>query len=555
MAPHVASPIAPDTAAWQRLAMGNGWTAWASLYANLSAQQSRLQALLDGIGGPDTALVEIARGLYGHGGFLAHKPGCAVAMTDVVAAVPLYFAGEGSGTRLGADGNAVAAAAGARGRDAQAAFQLGLAGYTIGRRTLIPGLQSLKPGEIVTVDGSGRRHIRYARYLGAPDEAIDPADPLVMARHNEALLGEIERLAREGRGRTIMIPLSGGLDSRAIASGLKLLGCANVVCFSYGLPGNHEAEGAKRVAERLGYPWSFVTYDTQTLHAFFASATARRFFAFADRPDAMPFMQDVPAIERLIADRAIPEGAIIVNGQSGDYITGNHLPVSLVGPQAPEPISRDDLFHAVQGKHLDLWKCLEAPSAMEAIKAEIVADLGEVAHATMTRQEAAVAYELSEFDNRQSKYVVAGQRCYEMFGYDWRLPLWEPALVEYWRRMPLAAKLGRRLFATALEKANWGGVWGEDWRFPRTVVPAWVRVLRLGAKAVLAPAGRNVWHRVEKQAFEWFSDPILNYTIAPYRKVLLDRRGFRNALSWHAEAYLKRQGLSLAELVHAAGRT
>ena len=544
----VTRPLMSHRKPWTKVVTGDDWDAWVPPHTGASANNLLFSRLLRVIESNDSEIIGAARALSGHGALLAHKDGVTVAMTDVVASVPLYIAHHDDGISIGADGDEVATAAGLQGVDGRAALQVAIAGYTVGRRTLIQGLQSLKPGEIVIVDGNGCRHIRYARYLGEPDEAIDPADPQVMARHNEVLLGLLEQLVSDANGRTIMIPLSGGFDSRAIASGLKLLGYGNVVCFSYGLPGNHEAIGAQRVAARLGYPWLSIDYSPKKLQAFFASETARRFFDFADRPDAMPFLQDVPAIERLRQNRAIPEDAIIVNGQSGDYIAGNHIPIALAGEQAPDRISKDGLFRSIQAKHFDLWKFLETPAAMEAIRADIFADLDDCVCEPMSRNQAAIAYELSEFENRQSKYVVAGQRCYEMFGYDWRMPLWEPALVEYWRRMPLTAKLNRRLFQTALEKANWCRVWGPDWRFPRTVVPAWVRMLRAGVRSLIAPAGKDAWHGAEKHLFEWRSDPIQNYSIVPYHRVLFDRRGFRNALAWHAEQYLARKGISINAL-------
>lgn len=543
----IASPLVPDSRPWRKMDLAGGWTAWVMWYGGFAEQKAALQSVLTAADDSDAALIAAARKLAGHGALLAHKDGLALGMTDVVASVPLYYAG----SRIAADGRVLAKAAGLGGFDRRAALQIALAGYTVGRRTLTPGLEALKPGEIIIADARGRRQLRYARYVGEPDEAIDPADPQVMAQHNSMLLGLIERLARDAGGRTIAIPLSGGFDSRAIACGLKLVGYDNVLCFSYGLPGNHEASGAQRVAKRLGYPWRFVGYEPKSQCAFFTGETAQRFFTFADRPDAMPFMQDVPAIERLHHDGALTESAIIVNGQSGDYIAGNHIPAAIGAPDAPDRVARDGLFEAIRGKHFDLWRFLETPAAIEAIRTDVFEDLGDCGGDSMARKNAVIAYELSEFENRQSKYVVAGQRCYEMFGYEWRLPLWEPALVEYWRRMPLAAKFGRRLFQTALETANWCGVWGADWRFSRTVVPSWLRPLRLGLKALLAPAGKDSWHRAEKRVFEWRADPIQNYAIAPYRRVLFDRRGFRNALSWHAEAYLARHGVSLDGL--AAG--
>ena len=40
-------------------------------------------------------------------------------------------------------------------------------------------------------------------------------------------------------------------------------------------------------------------------------------------------------------------------------------------------------------------------------------------------------------------------------------------------------------------------------------------------------------------------DTVCNYAIAPYGRVARDRRGHRNAISWHVEQYLHEKGIDL----------
>ena len=40
-------------------------------------------------------------------------------------------------------------------------------------------------------------------------------------------------------------------------------------------------------------------------------------------------------------------------------------------------------------------------------------------------------YEYLEWKTRQARYLVRNQRVYEFFNFDWRLPLWDQRLVEF----------------------------------------------------------------------------------------------------------------------------
>jgi asparagine synthase (glutamine-hydrolysing) len=161
----------------------------------------------------------------------------------------------------------------------------------------------------------------------------------------------------------VAVPLSAGLDSRLVACALKELGVENVTCFSYGRHGNFEAEGARRVAAKLGYEWIFVEHTPRQQAATFASEECRAFEAFADPLNAIPFHQDFFAVGSLRADGRIPGGTVIVNGQSGDYIAGNHIPPSLcaVTGDMTDDARWEWITVALMNKHYDLWKALRTP--------------------------------------------------------------------------------------------------------------------------------------------------------------------------------------------------
>ena len=93
-------------------------------------------------------------------------------------------------------------------------------------------------------------------------------------------------------------------------------------------------------------------------------------------------------------------------------------------------------------------------------------------------------YEYSEFIDRQSKYVISGQRMYEYYGYSWRLPLWDEEYILFWKKVPLEYKLKQKLyFLKCFKINNFGDVWGED--IPvnkKTIVPKWLIPLRFICK-------------------------------------------------------------------------
>jgi asparagine synthase (glutamine-hydrolysing) len=489
-------------------------------------------------------------GLDGHFSLVATQDNTVFAAVDRIASIPVFYGFDGTAWRV--DGNARRLAAGldATRVNPDAALALAMSGATIGRVTLFDGIEALEAGEAVLFQpGREPQRQRLYLYMPRPDEGPSADDPELRRRLADVTMGIFEKMAASLDGRPVAVPLSAGLDSRLVACALKELGVENVTCFSYGRRGNFEAEGARRVAAKLGYDWVFVEHTPRQQAATFASGECRAFEAFADPLNAIPFHQDFFAVGSLRADGRIPGGTVMVNGQSGDYIAGNHIPPSLcagAGDMA-EDMTEDArwarITSALLDKHYDLWKVLRTPENEAKIARLLREEMEAVGGGLGKPANDFALYEMSEFLNRQVKYVVAGQRTYEWHGYDWRLPLWDNDFLDFWKAAPLAAKAGRRLFRETFAACNWGGVWGGGFDFPQTVTPAWLRPVRLAAKLMHAPLGRARWHRFEKRYLDWAMDEVCNYAVVPYGRVAHDRRGHRNAVSWHGEKYLTEKGL------------
>lgn len=487
------------------------------------------------------------RGLDGHFALLARGSGWALGAVDRVRSTPLFYAAAGRST-VGADADAVRRQLGLSRSDidCDAALSVGMCGYTIGDRTLYASLRQLRAGEVILLrSGRDAETVRYASYR----PWLAPADGDERRLEQELLDVTrlvLERLVESVEGRTIVVPLSAGLDSRLIVSGLAALGHRDVRCFAYGQPGNYEVAASRAIAEQLGYPWRFLPLTRRAQRATFSSAEHAAYLQFADSLSSVPFEQDLGAVLRLREEGWLPPDSVIVNGNTGDYLSGNHVPPALGVPLPPDasPREREDrVLELLLAKHARLWTSLATPEH-DAVLAAMVRREWQLADVVLSGSASDHgAFEAAELIDRQCKYVISGQRVYEFLGFDWRLPLWDTHYLDFWERVPVGSKIGQRLYRTTLVNANWGGVWESEpavFTTPRWVVPA-VKIAR--AAHGLRP--RRPWPEVERRWFNYWTDLVNNHAVVPWRTVVSDRRGHRNAISWHAAAYLASKGLDI----------
>jgi asparagine synthase (glutamine-hydrolysing) len=460
----------------------------------------------------------------------------ALAACDVVRSTPVFLARTASGWVLGNQARELAGTLMSETLDQDSLLEIEMAGYATGGATVYTDLRALECGSYVVLDQANtpnpRRYFRYK------------SDSVAESRQNPEQLGAVidatfAGLVRRGRGRPILVPISGGLDSRLVLAKLVEHRYANLACFSYGTPGNTDARAGREVAAQLGVPWQFVPSHGAAHRAFFTGEEGRAFWRFADGLACVPNPQDIVPLVQLRSSGALEPGTIVVNGQTGDFLSGGHIPAALRAPEVP----REKFLATITAKHYGLWRGLAIPEHLHAIETRIQRITGTLPPVLQV-VEAIALYELWEYEARQSAWVVNAQRTYEYLGLDWDLPLWSPALVRFFCDASFEAKIGQRLYREYLARWNYRGLF-EHFARSRSSWPRSARPLALVEKGARILGGAALQQRVNA-TLRYFGHYRHQYAELSFRQFMAVRHDMRHILGHHARNWLAWNGFPSA---------
>ena len=352
----------------------------------------------------------------------------------------------------------------------------------------------------------------------------------------------IKNLIDSVGGRQIVVPLSAGKDSRLIASCLKELSYENVVCFTYGRLGNYEVSTSQKIAAKLGYRWIYVQDTWREKRNFLKSGIYDLYVKEFESYASVPNVQDVYEVYSLKLKKVIDNDAVIVNGNSGDFISGGHIP-KLLNLDEKFLAKNSAIWDSFLEKHYSIWRKLRNNLndriIISGLNKTISKRYGSKAKGDMLTY---AVYESMECIGRQSRLVTNQQRAYEFIGHEWRLPLWSEDFLNFWEKVDPKYKLNQKLYNDVLIENNWGCVWKNVNINNKLIRPHSLRLVRLLVKILVAPFSKALWHKVENNVFIYWVQPSYTRSVASYWSVLFDMRGQRNTNSWTADQFIKTNG-------------
>jgi asparagine synthase (glutamine-hydrolysing) len=462
-------------------------------YGDQFVDARALAALLDGCT-TEAIWQDAVRRLNGCFAVVTQREGKLLAAVDRLRSIPLFYTACGVDWVVGDDAYWVLKHADSREVNAIAESEFCLTGYVTGEETLYSSVRQIRAGCMLLLNtGCGAQMVRYYEFRHGDFLGADTTS--LIGQLEAVHLGVFRRLLASAEGRTIVVPLSGGYDSRLIAVSLRDLDKKDVVCFSYGVPGNWESRISKELAGFLGFRWEFVPYSAERWRAWEATREFQAYFRDAGNLTSVPHLQDWPAVLELQREGRVSSDSIFVPGHSGDFLAGSHIPKWF---KKRETIKPRELFDAILRLHYSLW---DWPRENERVlRAQFVRRIESIIGpiADCGAEAAADLFERWDLEERQAKFICNSVRAYDSFGFEWRLPLFDAELIDFWARIPIDLRIGRRLYFQFVAQRQSLPV--TEANQDHGAVARWL--IRGVDGAGLRPAAKRIQHAVRKLRWE-----------------------------------------------------
>ncbi|MFU8862015.1 MAG: hypothetical protein ACNA8K_16520 [Cyclonatronaceae bacterium] len=314
-------------------------------------------------------------------------------------------------------------------------------GYVLGDRTIWDGVYALQSSEIIVFGKSEKKAVRSFSYQSDDPPSITAETPRETAgqeldRILTAIFSDILETVPDAS--RIVVPLSGGHDSRIVVNYLYKLGFRNVLCYTYGVKDTLQAKISRQVAAALGYEWHFMEYTEDKWQEVQQSGEFDRYLEYGFRGISNPLISDLLPVRELKRRNILKVGDIFTPGHGLDYLAGNDLTEEDFGCTTEEGALDLVFRNSIRAGEYE-HRRLEAlwPAVSEIYR-----------HAGVDPEQFHLHFFWQE---DEAKFIVNSNRLYEYLGYDTRIPLLDIRLIRFWLSVDRSLNI-RRKFLFDLER-------------------------------------------------------------------------------------------------------
>ncbi len=333
-------------------------------------------------------------------------------------------------------------------------------GYCIGQSTLIECIAQTQAAEILTLYSDySKNSFSYFDFI--PQKKLKPDFNTAKTELKKILFEIFTDYLPLLEYSQVVLPLSGGWDSRLIAFMLHELKIENVICFTYGKRDNAEVQISKQVAEKLNFKWIFVDYEALAFPNLY-DKKLNDYLQFMANYSSMPFLQEYLAVKHLKENSLIPENSLIIPGHSADFTAGSHL-----RPHINEQIKSAEIkkiiiqntfflngkFHP-NTKPLSKHKRINCHSFFNQVLTKTyITNIIPIRDKSLQKENWNF-YQIENWNyhERQTKFIVNSARIFNYFGYDYILPFWDRRFQNFFRSLPYSFRLYKKLYNSILSE-------------------------------------------------------------------------------------------------------
>lgn len=410
---------------------------------------STLLAYLQAAGTQEEMLKKIVQlnGLYS---FILNAPFGVLACADQARSMPLFYQ-MGNDVMIYDNLDEEAIAGASVDEDMLKIYKICL--YTPTSKTLFRDFFQVQTGYYLLINEAGIHQHPHFKYIYADQQITDMDEAIQLL--DKSMTETIQRTISVLNGRTAVIPLSGGHDSRLLIFYLKKLGYQKIIAYSYGLPGNGESTRSQKIAEVLDIPWYFVDYDPEGMREFYQKEF-RSYAMLAANGTSLPHLQDWYAVYKMKQQGVLPEDSVFIPGHAGDAAAGLFLwrDIAQAEPITSEKLIDFILRHGLDSGYLMGHEIMCSEEDKSAFRRELLEQypkLSEKDHIFTAKEANQVIDQKNGFSDRTSKFIGNSVRVYDFFGYSWLMPFFERSQLENWCKIDNSL---RRFKAVYFEQAR-----------------------------------------------------------------------------------------------------
>lgn len=310
-------------------------------------------------------------------------------------------------------------------------------GFVTGKYTLISELYQVQTGAVLKLSNQGDKQIFYHSYV--TDQVHQKSYAELCQDFIKVLESSFERFIHSLSGRTVLLSLSGGYDSRLIAAILKMMKYEKVICYSYGKKDNNEARISKMAAKKLGYDWIFINYKNILNENYPDDSVFLDYYPYAANFTSMFFLEQYFAVKYLREAHSIPKDSVFCAGHSGDFLAGSQL---VKNGHIKEQASIDKIVKSIlkiKYSYQNLNKdnrSIFSNNIRKFLKDNMIGS-NSLAYSM---------FENWDLKEKLAKFIFNSAIVYNYFGYEHRLPLMDNELIDFFRKVPYKYKIHKRLY-------------------------------------------------------------------------------------------------------------
>ena len=143
------------------------------------------------------------------------------------------------------------------------------------------------------------------------------------------------------------------------------------------------------------------------------------YLSYSDNITGFPHIQGLSALHKLSISKNLEPNTVFINGNSGDFITGGHIPKTAFLINHNEKINRnfEIIFNEYFNKHFSLFPYKKNKKNYAIIK-DKYNELLKRYHIEKNSNLYSL-FEYFELIDRQSKFTIQCQKTFEFMNYDW----------------------------------------------------------------------------------------------------------------------------------------